>query len=190
MDKLLGELQYHWLWQDKPFAKGQAWIDLLLCSSKSQTKTIFRNKFHKVEPGQIITSENELCNRWGWSRTKLRSFLQLIEQASMVELFRDKTKTLITILQYPIELKTVESKNHQEKPAQLQVIEQDKRQVEKQLKPAQKQAIAPTIKQAKKQVKEQDKNTSDAISFSNQTFEPYQLTIMDEIERGQLGEKQ
>lgn len=179
METSPSNLQNHWLWQDKPFAKGQAWIDLLLLSGQAQEQTIFRNKFYRTESGQIITSENELCNRWGWSRTKIRSFLLLLKEASMIKLIRDKAKTMITVIQYPIPPETFESKNHQEKPIQIQ----EKEQEEKQLKPAQIKVIAPINEQDKEQVKIQNKNTSGKVSLAIQAMKPYQLTILDAIER-------
>ncbi len=180
----------HWIWQDKPFAKGQAYMDLLLLSANSQSHTIFRNSIHKVESGQIVTSENELCKRWEWSRTKLRSFLKLLEEASMIELTRDKSKTLITIFHNPVISKSNESKNQPEKPNLIQGKTQEKRQEEKQLKPAQKQAISTLSEQEKRQVKEQKKITYPEVSHYKKTNEPYQLTILDGIEREKSGEKQ
>ena len=29
--KVSRAIQEHWVWDEKPFSKGQAWIDLLLC---------------------------------------------------------------------------------------------------------------------------------------------------------------
>jgi len=34
-------IQEHWLWQEKPFSKGQAWLDLLLSANHQDSKIIF-----------------------------------------------------------------------------------------------------------------------------------------------------
>ena len=52
-------IQNHWLWKDKPFAKGQAWIDLLLLADSKSI--FFRNKEYRLPKGQLISSENELA---------------------------------------------------------------------------------------------------------------------------------
>jgi len=94
------ELQNHWLWQDKPFAKGQAWIDLHMLSAIQQTQIIYKGKVYELIPYQLITSENDLRNRWDWSRTKLRSFLRLLKETSMIKLEPDNSKTFIILLKH------------------------------------------------------------------------------------------
>jgi DNA-binding GntR family transcriptional regulator len=199
------ELQNHWLWQDKPFAKGQAWTDLLLLSAKTQIQTIYRDKIYSLAIGQIITSENDLCNRWGWSRTKVRKFLELLEETLMVELVRDKRKTVITILKHS----NIQPQDNKNRPNPIQESiqdkEQKKRQEKKQLKPILQQVIAKNDKPEKKPVEKQDKaiksvktnainkqntNTSTEILFTQQASEPYQLTLQYAIKREQSDEKQ
>lgn len=33
-------IQKHWLWNEKPFSKGQAWIDLILLANYEDTKRV------------------------------------------------------------------------------------------------------------------------------------------------------
>lgn len=77
-------LQNHWLWQDKPFAKGQAWLDLLLLASHNENEFLFGNQIVKNEIGSFITSEVKLMERWGWSKTKVRAFLKLLQDEQMI----------------------------------------------------------------------------------------------------------
>ena len=92
----------HWLWHDKPFAKGQAWIDMLLLASHNDNEFLFGNQVVKNEIGSFITSELKLADRWGWSKTKTRAFLQLLESEKMIEKKSDNKKTAITIVNYSI----------------------------------------------------------------------------------------
>lgn len=93
------DLPYHWLWQDKPFPKLQAWVDLLYLAEKESK--YFRGKVYRLKKGQLVTSETTLCDRWGWSRTKVRSFLHSLSEDSMLSMDVNKGKTIITITKYP-----------------------------------------------------------------------------------------
>jgi hypothetical protein len=95
-------LQDHWLWQDKPFAKGQAWLDLLLLASHNDKEFLFGNQIVKNEVGSFITSELKLAERWGWGRKKVRLFLELLQNEQMIAKKGDNRKTTITIVNYSI----------------------------------------------------------------------------------------
>ena len=95
-------LQDHWLWQDKPFAKGQAWLDLLLLASHNDKEFLFGNQIVKNEVGSFITSELKLMERWGWSKTKVRAFLKLLQDEQMIVKKSDNKKTTITIVNYSV----------------------------------------------------------------------------------------
>ena len=58
-------LQSHWLWVDKPFSKGQAWIDILLLANHQDNKFLLGNELVEVKQGNFITSEVKLMDRWG-----------------------------------------------------------------------------------------------------------------------------
>ena len=68
----------NWIWKDKPFSKGQAWIDILLMVNHSPNKIYFHDELIEVDRAERITSETKLSERWGWSRTKVRNFLELL----------------------------------------------------------------------------------------------------------------
>ena len=89
-----------WVWKDKPFSKGQAWIDLLLMVNHEDKKTLIGNQLITVKRGSRITSIRKLCDRWGWSNTKVRAFLSLLEQDGMIVVKSDTKKTTLTIVNY------------------------------------------------------------------------------------------
>lgn len=95
-------LQNHFLWEDKPFSKGQAWIDLLLLVNHSDNKIMIGNEVINVERGSHITSEIKLMKRWGWSKSKVRNFLLLLENDSMIVKKTDSKKTTLTICNYDV----------------------------------------------------------------------------------------
>lgn len=90
----------NWVWKDKPFSKGQAWIDLLLMANHEDKKVLIGNQLITVKRGSFVTSIRKLCDRWGWSNTKVRSFLSLLEQDGMLIVKSDAKKTTLTIANY------------------------------------------------------------------------------------------
>ena len=96
------KLTDHWLWSDKPFSKGQAWIDLLLLANHDDNEFLFGNQVVKVEQGSFITSELKLADRWGWGRKKVRCFLELLQNEQMLVKKGDNKKTTVTIVNYSV----------------------------------------------------------------------------------------
>ena len=98
--KVYRSLTDHWLWEDRPFSKGQAWIDLLLLVNHTSKKILIDGALQEVERGQTITSVRKLCERWGWSNTKVRRFLKMLEADGMVKVKSDSKKTVINVVNY------------------------------------------------------------------------------------------
>lgn len=94
------QIQDHWLWEDKPFSKGQAWVDLLLLANHDDNKFLLGNELVKVEAGSFITSELKLMERWGWGKSKTRSFLEMLQNDGMIVKKSDRKKTTIIINNY------------------------------------------------------------------------------------------
>lgn len=90
----------HWLWNDKPFSRGQAFIDLLLTANHTDKETIVGNAVISVKRGSFITSQMKLSERWGWSKTKVLSFLRLLENEKMIVVKTDRKKTAVNIVNY------------------------------------------------------------------------------------------
>lgn len=98
------------LWSDKPFAKGQAWIDLLILANHADCKIGKR--------GEVNRSISFFSDRWGWSRHKVRDFLSWLESEKMVTVKRTGDGTgnvsAITIEKYTIYQGGQEDKGHLE----------------------------------------------------------------------------
>ena len=95
--KLHRELTDHWLWDEKPFDRKSAWVDLLLMANHEGKKVMLGSELIDVERGGLITSEVKLADRWGWSRTKVRRFLEMLENDSMIVVKKDNKKTVLNI---------------------------------------------------------------------------------------------
>lgn len=91
----------HEFWKEKrKFSKAEAWMDILKSARwKDEPETLVDSRgAYTLELGDFYISERFLCERWMWSRTKVRAFLNyLIERESI--LYKKKTthRTIITV---------------------------------------------------------------------------------------------
>jgi len=69
-------IQDHWLWEEKPFDKGTALIDLVL-SADNDSK-------------EFLISINSLSRSWGWNKVKVCNFLNLLQDKEFIS--KHKTK--------------------------------------------------------------------------------------------------
>lgn len=100
--KIHRDILYHEIWSDKPFSKGQAWIDLLLWANHSDNKCMIGNKAEEIKRGSFITSELKLMDRCGWGRKKVQLFLKFLESESMIVRSANNKRTVITIVNYDV----------------------------------------------------------------------------------------
>ena len=96
------QIQEHWLWKDKPFSKGHAWIDLIMLANYEDKKMPYKGEIITCERGTVNLSITLLANRWGWSRHKARDFLKLLEADGMVTVNATTNRTTITIENYAL----------------------------------------------------------------------------------------
>lgn len=92
----------HWLWEDKPFSKGQAWIDLLLLAVWKESKELYRGELVERTPGEIFCSIEWLADKWGWNRKTVMRFLDVLERDNMITQTRTKKGTTITIVNWTV----------------------------------------------------------------------------------------
>lgn len=100
--KISRKIQEHWLWDEKPFSKGQAWIDLLMLANHETKKMAHKGEIITCERGTVNLSISFLAERWGWSRDKTRHFLKLLESDGMVTVNATTHRTTITIEKYAL----------------------------------------------------------------------------------------
>ena len=83
--KLDRGLKNNSLWlMEKPFTKGQAWVDLLMLAQGVDKSREYRGKQQRVLRGNVYTSLYYLSNRWGWGRPKVYRFLEKLMIDEMV----------------------------------------------------------------------------------------------------------
>ena len=100
--KLHRDIMDHWLWEDKPFDRARAWVDLLMLANHASTKAPYKGEIVTFERGTVNRSITWLAERWGWSRKRVRSFLKLLEQDGMVTVKGTSKGTTITLCNYNV----------------------------------------------------------------------------------------
>nr|DAL53417.1 MAG TPA_asm: replisome organizer [Caudoviricetes sp.] len=96
------KIQDNIIWNDKPFNRGAAWIDLLMLANHEDKKIIFNGSVIEVKRGEKITSLRKLSERWGWSITKVKKFLNLLSDEKMINYKSDSKKTVYNIVNYEV----------------------------------------------------------------------------------------
>lgn len=100
--KLYRSIRDNWVWEEKPFSRGQAWIDIILSVNHKDAKIMFDGNSVLVKRGSLITSISKLADRWGWSRKKVTRFLNGLRDDSMLD-FECTTKgTCISLRNYAL----------------------------------------------------------------------------------------
>lgn len=89
-----------WIWQEKPYDKARAWVDLLLLAMHRDKKLLIDNEVVVISRGSFMTSIVKLADRWGWSRCKAMRYLELLEREQMLNTKRTPKGTLVTIVKY------------------------------------------------------------------------------------------
>jgi DNA replication protein DnaD len=89
-----------WIWEQKPFSFGQAWIDLILDVNHEDKKLFVNGKLIKIKRGQKWTSIRVLAARWGWRQEKVLQYIKALEQDGMITRKATRSGTLLTIVNY------------------------------------------------------------------------------------------
>ena len=97
------KIQQSDIWLDnEPFDKRSAWIDLIMIANHEDKQILFNGKFIEVKRGEKITSLKQLSDRWRWSRSKVKRFLNLLESGSMIELKTKQRYTSYKVVNYNV----------------------------------------------------------------------------------------
>lgn len=83
-----------------PYDRWHAFEFLLLKARRFPTITILKGKPIKLEVGQLIYGEDALARKWGWSRGKVKRFLDMLENLEMIKKNGTPYGTVITIENY------------------------------------------------------------------------------------------
>ena len=100
--KTYRSIRNHWVWNDKPFSRGQAFLDLLLMVNHEDKKIIFNGSLTEVKRGSTITSIRKLGEQWGWSNKKVKMFLEQLKLDKTIAYESNTKRTLVSIKNYDL----------------------------------------------------------------------------------------
>lgn len=88
------------MWMKEPFTYAQAWTDILLNANFKEAEVYIRNNKISLKRGQLAWSELTMCERWKWSRGKVRRFLKSLFESSMIVQETGHLTSVITVCNY------------------------------------------------------------------------------------------
>lgn len=97
----------------EPFTRAQAWIDLLLLANYADGYFIVRGNRVNVKRGQIGRSQQNLAERWRWSRGKVDRFLTEMENDGRIIQQKNRLTSLISIVNFESMYSTVQQNEQQ-----------------------------------------------------------------------------
>jgi hypothetical protein len=82
------------------FSKFEAWNDILLTVNYSEAKCLIKGKLYIIKRGESILSLDNWAKRWGWDKSKVRRFMDLLKNDGMIYLKTDNITTHLTVCKY------------------------------------------------------------------------------------------
>lgn len=79
------------------FTRMQAYIDMCLLASFKERKFVKRGQIIELKAGQFAKSEEELAERWKWSRNTVRKYLNEQQRIGNIEQQKSRLITITTV---------------------------------------------------------------------------------------------
>lgn len=106
----------------EPFNKALAWIDLVMLARHEKKPQLMYVRGNEVwvQYAEIARAESTLCERWKWSRTKLRKFLKTLEKELQIEIIKTPCINKIKIVNYAKHQEKIQQKDDRKTTEKLQ----------------------------------------------------------------------
>lgn len=86
--------------EERTYNKSEAHIDLYQRAAHSPHSQLVAGKLIHLKIGEQTASERYLEKRWNWSRTKVRSFLQILREIGEINQRKDQGETILILCKY------------------------------------------------------------------------------------------
>ena len=96
--KLFRDINKHWIWQNSDYLKW--WLDILLEVNHAPAKVVINNKIYDCNRGEKLYSLDTWAVRWGTNKSKVRRFLQLLQNDNMIVLKSETQTTRLKVCKY------------------------------------------------------------------------------------------
>ena len=88
------------LTRGRAYSRFEAFVYMLLKANHKKNKCVIGNNIIYVETGSFITSQKKLMFEFKWGISKLRGFLELLQNDHMIKIDSNSYSTMITIINY------------------------------------------------------------------------------------------
>ncbi len=89
----------HPFWTERrTYDRAAAWLDLVAMCAFEPRRTMINGELVEIPRGGIAASERFLSDRWMWSRTKVRAFLDVLESENMIKDHRKNHRYSVFLL--------------------------------------------------------------------------------------------
>lgn len=121
------KIRDNWVWRDP--AELRAWLDILMMANYHDGPFKFRGRLYPIKRGQVATTYLSLAKRNGWSRNRIRHFIELLRHDnavtisyhfwdrktdSWVDSRSDRGFMLLTVINYPLSKDPIEKRTAEE----------------------------------------------------------------------------
>ena len=96
--KLFRDINKHWIWQNSDYLKW--WLDIILEVNHAPAKVVINNKIYDCNRGEKLYSLDTWAIRWGTNKSKVRRFLQLLQNDNMIVLKSETQTTRLIVCKY------------------------------------------------------------------------------------------
>jgi hypothetical protein len=91
----------HDFWVKKSeFDLADAWLDLIQMAAWKDRRKLVKYDYIDEPRGGVVASVRFLCQRWGWSNTKVLNFLGLLERDTMITTQKIQGITVISLCNF------------------------------------------------------------------------------------------
>ncbi len=98
--KLHRKCMEHEFFLELPYDRWRAWEYLIMKARYKPTKVMLKGQLVHLEKGQLIIGIDKLGETWGWSRMKVRRYMDMLADLGMIKKSGTPNGTLITIENY------------------------------------------------------------------------------------------
>jgi hypothetical protein len=95
----------NFLWEpERPRTKFEAWLDILMevQHSPGPKPVLIKGRTLYCRRGQSLKSLENWARRWGWSKTKVVRFFEVLERQEMIKCESERVTTRLTVVNYDL----------------------------------------------------------------------------------------
>ena len=89
------------LWTERrEFSRAEAWLDLIRRANWQDGTMLVGNTPYEIKRGQVLASERQMAQWWGWSQKKVQNFLRLCTSEEMISTAKEAVGTRMDLKNY------------------------------------------------------------------------------------------